>query len=73
VFDVLIFGDRLFAQNCWWIKVLYFRDGFYLAIKSNDRIPAKTYIVHQSKEDAKYQEILFRNFKRRCSRWLNWV
>jgi len=63
IFEDILFGEEVFAQNKWWLRIKYFRDGFYLVVDSNAIMPAPILLVKQSDKDRKYQEILFRKFK----------
>lgn len=60
--EAMVFGKRLFAQGKWWVRIEYFRDGFYAVIDPDSLLPATILLVQQSSADVKYQEILFRRF-----------
>jgi len=61
-FDFLEFGQRLYAQKKWWLRVKHLRDGFYLVIDGNTIMPCQVLLLKQSEEDALYQKILFKKF-----------
>ena len=61
--EELNFGQRLFAQNRWWLEIKKLHCGFYLVIKSGAIMPCPVLLVKQADNEAKYQEILFRKFK----------
>lgn len=60
--NYLVFGNRLYAQGRWWIKIAYHHDGWYSVVDRDALMPAPIGLIKQTEEDVKYQEILFRKF-----------
>jgi len=56
------FGQRLFANDKWWIVVKCCRDSIYLVVDPYAVTPAPVLFVIQSEKNNRYQELLFRRF-----------
>jgi len=62
VFDLdgLCFGERLYAQGRWWLRIKRITKDWYFVCDKETILPAPALLIHQSEADRKYQNILFR-------------
>jgi len=62
IFDILVFGHRIYAGGKWWVLVKPILKGWKLVCDKEAVLPAPILLVKQSLEDVRYQDILFRKF-----------
>lgn len=49
-FNFILFGQRIRVNGEVWISLQYFRDGFHLAVKPIDTMPAQAFLVREDRE-----------------------